>query len=327
VDYKLLSDKRSDKNDKHEFIGEQVVLLKPKADFENPRTGDEAKPRFLGADLPQLGKDKDELQAAAQWLTSKDNPLFAKAQANRIWYHLMGRGLVDPVDDFRLTNPASHPKLLEDLAADLIESGFDLRHLIRTIMLSRTYQLDSAPNESNKNDTINYSHNLPRRLSAEQLFDALHQAVGVGAQWNGLPAGMRATQRPGPINGKAGRKVEASSPELFLAQFGKPARQLSCECERTSDTSLSQTFQLISGPMISRVISQKSNVLTEIQRKSATPEAMVDELFWRTLGRSPSATEVTRMAELIRKAGSDPRPALEDITWSLVNAKEFVLRP
>lgn len=327
VDYKLLSDKRSDKNDKHEFIGEQVVLLKPKADFENPRTGDEAKPRFLGADLPQLGKDKDELQAAAQWLTSKDNPLFAKAQANRIWYHLMGRGLVDPVDDFRLTNPASHPKLLEDLAADLIESGFDLRHLIRTIMLSRTYQLDSAPNESNKNDTINYSHNLPRRLSAEQLFDALHQAVGVGAQWNGLPAGMRATQRPGPINGKAGRKVEASSPELFLAQFGKPARQLSCECERTSDTSLSQTFQLISGPMISRVISQKSNVLTEIQRKSATPEAMVDELFWRTLGRSPSAPEVTRMAELIRKAGANPRPALEDITWSLVNAKEFVLRP
>jgi hypothetical protein len=138
---------------------------------------------------------------------------------------------------------------------------------------------------------------------------------------------MRASQRPGPINGKAGRKMEANSPELFLAQFGKPARQLSCECERTSSTSLSQTFQLISGPMISRVIGQGGNVLTTLARSEGKPEAMVAELFWRTLGRAPSAVELTRMSDLIRTVRKEPRPALEDIAWSLVNAKEFVLRP
>ncbi|HYF35201.1 MAG TPA: DUF1549 domain-containing protein, partial [Prosthecobacter sp.] len=146
VDYKILENKRKDKSDLHEFVGEQVVFLNPKLTVPNPRTGDNAKPRFLGAEMPKLGDKEDELHAAAAWLTSPANPLFAKSQVNRIWYHLMGRGLVDPVDDFRLTNPASHPRLLEDLTRDFVASGFDLRHMIRTIMLSRTYQLSSLPN-------------------------------------------------------------------------------------------------------------------------------------------------------------------------------------
>ena len=324
VDYKLLSDKRSDKNDKHEFIGEQVVFLKPKADLENPRTGDDAKPRFLGADMPALNKDRDELQAAAQWLTSPQNTMFAAAQANRIWYHLMGRGLVDPVDDFRLTNPASHPKLLEELAADFVASGFDQKHLIRTIMLSCTYQLDSTPNETNAEDAINYSRNVPRRLSAEQLFDSLHQALGVAAEWKDLPRGTRASQKPGPINGKAGRTVSASSSEAFLGQFGKPPRQLSCECERTSSTSLSQAFLLISGPMIHELITDRSNALSQLARHQEAG-VVVDEIYWRILNRAPTAPESLRMTALLIKS-KDKRATLEDIAWSLVNAKEFVLR-
>jgi len=260
VDYKIIGDiKPRDKNDKHEFNGEQVVFLNAKLNIENPRTGDKAKARFLGADMPKLADKQDELQAAAAWLTSAQHPLFAKAQANRIWYHLMGRGLVDPVDDMRLTNPASHPQLLEELAQDLIRSGFDLRHLIRTIMLSRTYQLDSTPNETNATDLINYSHHLPRRLSAEQLIDSLYASLRVTSDFNGWSRGTRASQIPGPDNGRG--SPNPMSPEAFLVQFGRPKRELSCECERAADTSIGQIFQFISGPIVSNVVSQKYNRL------------------------------------------------------------------
>jgi len=322
VDYKLLDDKRTDKNDKHEFIGEQVIFLQPKARVENPRTGDAARQRLLGADLPPLKQGEDELQAAARWLTSGANPLFAKAQANRIWYYLMGRGLVDPVDDFRLTNPASHPELLDLLSRDLVASGFDMRHLIRTIMLSRTYQLDSVPTDTNTDDTINYSHNQPRRLSAEQLFDSLNQALDVVPDLSGVPAGWRASQKPGPIHA---RKIGQESPEAFLAQFGKPPRQLSCECERAATTSLSQTFQLISGPVVTRAISDRRNILRKLAGGDLPMGQMVDELVWRTLGRAPSAVERQHMSDMLRSS-QDRLGALEDIAWSLANAKEFVLR-
>ncbi|MDB6137958.1 MAG: hypothetical protein JWO94_1030, partial [Verrucomicrobiaceae bacterium] len=281
---------------------------------------------LLGADLPALKEGEDELQAAAKWLTSGANPLFAKAQANRIWFYLMGRGLVDPVDDFRLTNPASHPALLDMLAKDLVKSGFDMKHLVRTIMLSRTYQLESSPNETNKDDTFNYSHNLPRRLSAEQLFDSLYQAFGVVPDLDGVPTGYRASQKPGPINGKSAAKASPGSPEAFLAQFGKPARQLSCECERASTTSLSQTFQLISGPIVTHVIMDRENVLRSLAKSGLSPEKMADELVWRTLGRAPADEERQRMTQMLKASADHQREALEDLAWSLANAKEFVLR-
>ncbi len=323
VDYKMIEERRTDKIDKREFIGEQVIFLQPKGGIENPRTGDPARQRLLGADLPPLKEGEDELQAAARWLTSASNPLFAKAQANRIWFYLMGRGLVDPVDDFRLTNPASHPVLLDLLASDLAGSGFDLRHLIRVIMQSRTYQLESTLNETNKDDLLNYSHNQPRRLNAEQLFDSLNQVFDVVPEWRGFPLGMRANQRPGPLHGRG--KAGAESADAFLAQFGKPPRQLSCECERSATTSLSQTFQLISGPVVTHVISDRGNVLRRLAKSELPAGQIVDELVWRTLCRAPSTVERDRMGEML-KAARDKREALEDIAWSLVNAKEFVLR-
>lgn len=327
VDYKILENKRGDKSDKHEFKGEQVVFLRPDAGVENPRIGEPARARFLGADLELGSAQQDELRAAAAWLTSAANPLFAPAQANRIWYHLMGRGLVDPVDDFRLTNPASHPKLLDLLSDDLVRSGFDLRHLIRAIMLSRTYQLDSAPNETNAEDTANYSRNLTRRISAEQMVDSLHRALGLVADFANEPRGVRASQLPGPRNGKSGRDVSLStdSPEVFLAQFGRPKRELSCECERGNDTSMSQAFQFISGPMVHKLVSDRDNRLSEFLRGKTSPEQVLAELYWAVLSRPPTSDESRQMVAYLSGA-RDRRVALEDITWGLVNSKEFVLR-
>lgn len=321
VDYKILANKPRDKNDKHEFNGEQVVFLNPKLSVENPRTGEKARPRFLGADMPPLAASQDELQAAAAWLTSSQNPLFAKSQTNRIWYHLMGRGLVDPVDDFRLTNPASHPKLLEELTRDFIRSGFDLRHMIRTIMLSQTYQLDSTPDKTNAADEINYSHNLPRRLSAEQLFDSLYLAMRVRPALN-ENIGLRAGQLAGPRAGRG--SPDPASPEAFLVQFGRPKRELSCECERANDTSIGQIFQFISGPVVGKVIGEKYNRLTSLA-KNDNPAAVVRDLYWALLTRAPTADEARVMESLLVSA-QNKRTALEDIAWSLVNAKEFVLR-
>ncbi|HEY1051297.1 MAG TPA: DUF1549 and DUF1553 domain-containing protein [Prosthecobacter sp.] len=322
VDYKLLTEnKRRDKNDKHEFNGEQVVFLNSKKEVENPRTGDTAKAKFLGGDVVPKLEEGDELQAAAEWLTSAKHPLFAKAQVNRIWYHLMGRGLVDPVDDMRLTNPASHPKLLEDLAQDFIRSGFDLRHVIRGIMLSRTYQLGSTPDATNAADTMNYSHHLPRRLSAEQLIDSLHAALRVTPEFDGWSRGTRAGQIPGPMNGRGSPNPMSS--EAFLVQFGRPKRELTCECERGSDTSLGQVFQFIGGPIVSRVVAEKYNRLSSLA-KSTENGAVVRDLYWALLTRAPTADEA-RVMEALLASAKDRRLALEDIAWSLVNAKEFLL--
>ena len=329
VDYKILENKRGDKSDLHEFKGEQVVFLNPKLTVENPRTGDDARPRFLGEAMGKLEGKDDELQSAARWLTSAKNPLFAKAQANRIWHHLMGRGLVDPVDDLRPTNPASHPKLLDLLADDLVQSGFDLRHLIRTIMLSRTYQLGSEtgePSGSAAMDASTYARNLPRRLTAEQIVDSLHGALGVAADFSRQPAGLRAAQLAGPRNGRGSGNsdLKDEAPEKFLAQFGRPKRELACECERASDTSMSQAFQFISGPMIQKLLSRSDNSLGALVRQPE-PGKAVEQLYWSLLTRAPTAEE-TQLLSAHLNAAKDRRAALEDIAWSLVNAKEFVLR-
>ena len=322
VDYKLLTEnKRRDKNDKHEFNGEQVVFLNTKLQVQNPRTGEAARARFLGGDVVTAADKQDELQAAAVWLTSAQHPLFAKAQVNRIWYHLLGRGLVEPVDDMRLTNPASHPELLEEMARDFARSGFDLRHIIRRIMLSHAYQVDSVPGMGNAGDTTNYSHHLPRRLSAEQLLDSLYTALRVTPDFKDYARGTRAGQMAGPLNGRG--SPDAQSPEAFLAQFGRPKRELTCECERGSDTSLGQIFQFIGGPVVTKVVTEKYNRLGSLAR-STDAGAVVRDLYWSLLTRAPTPDEAKVMEALLSSA-KDRRVALEDIAWSLVNAKEFLL--
>lgn len=327
VDYKVLENKGVDKNDKHAFNGEQVVELMKEVKFSNPRTGEKLKPKLLGAaelDAKTL-ESKGDLSAAADWITNPSNALFAEAQVNRIWAHLMGRGLVDPVDDFRATNPASHPELLKALAQEFVASGYDMRHMIRRIMTSRTYQLSSEPNATNREDTQNYSHAIVRRLGAEQLFDSLHQFAGVRAEFRGWgPEITRASQRPGPTNGRKRDTVGGDSEQL-LAQFGQPPRLLACECERTDETTMGQAFTLIAGPKVNALLRQKGNALSRLLDRKLSEEEQVDALFWSALSRAPAPAERAALAGMLRQA-ADKRLALEDLAWTLVNAKEFVLR-
>jgi len=353
VSYKVLENRRRDNNDSHEFIGEQIVFLTNKLTHTNPRLGKPATPRFLGekdtvAAPAQTTAEKkngsaaspsprgegwgegknsveaDELQRLGSWLTGPQNPRFARAQVNRIWFHLMGRGLVDPVDDFRATNPASHPELLDALTADFVKHQFDLRHVIRLVMNSRTYQLSSAPAPGSEEDAVNYSHVRVRRLGAEQLLDCESQASGVPLEFKGWPVGTRAAQVPTVRLEAAGNKRRPGQADLFLRAFGKPPRQLTTECERSCEPAMGQAFQLISGPTTQEFLSEPDNLLGTLLGSAKSDREMLDELFWTVLTRAPESAELERFSALL--AAGDKRAALEDILWALLNAKEFVLR-
>jgi hypothetical protein len=335
VQYKVLENRRQDSNDSHEFKGEQIVYMARKGEVKNARTGKPASPRFLGA-LSSVTRhasritdplaDQDELQQLAAWITSPQNPFFARVQVNRIWFHLMGRGIVDPIDDFRATNPASHPDLLEALAKDFVEHRFDLRHAIRVIMNSRAYQLSGVPNETNREDEMNYSHVVARRLAAEQMLDCQNQVAGVASKFQGYPLGMRAAELPGvkPERIRGQRQVTKGT-DQFLEIFGKPARLLTCECERSSETTMGQAFQMISGPMVNQLLTSDDNRLSRLVASGKSSFEMLDELYWAALTRPPSAMELERGLKYLEMA-KDRRLALEDLTWGLLNAKEFVLR-
>jgi hypothetical protein len=324
VDYQILENKRTDENDKHEFIGDQIVFLTNNATWTNPRTGKAATPRLLGgarvADLHQAS-GRDELDALADWLTGPENPWFARMQANRIWFHLMGRGLVDPVDDLRASNPSSYPALLDKLADELAGSRFDLRHLIRVIMRSQIYQLDSQPNDSNVEDEINYSHALLRRLSAEQLLDSQSLAVGAALKLKDQPWGTRISQT---IEGRKFYKPLRTPEDKFLAAFGKPPRLVCSESERSNETTMSQVFQFLSGPVLNELLSRPGNLLDDLAEASAAPE-MVTDLYWAALSRAPTSQELATMTPRIELA-TQKREALQDIEWALLNSKEFVFR-
>jgi hypothetical protein len=335
VQYKVLENRRQDSNDQHEFKGEQIVYIARAGEVKNPRTGKPAEPRFLGAVSPDpkeparsasRNPDQDELESLAVWMTSPENPFFARSQANRIWYHLMGRGIVDPIDDFRATNPASHPALLDALANDFVTHGFDLRHLVRVIMNSRAYQLSSVPNETNREDEINYSHSLVRRLTAEQMLDCEYQVLGIAAKFQGYPEGFRATQLPGARPEKVrGRRNAAGGSDQFLELFGKPPRLLTCECERSSETTMNQAFQMISGPTVNNLLTNPENRLKQLLSSQKSNREIIEELYWTALTRAPATTELVKAESYLEQA-KDRRLALEDIAWGLLNAKEFVLR-
>ncbi|HEY1067729.1 MAG TPA: DUF1549 and DUF1553 domain-containing protein [Pirellulales bacterium] len=322
VDYKILENDRKDKNDGHQFDGEQVVFYdRSKAKAENPRTNTDLAPQPLGEPQSAPTKDVDPLEQLADWIVSPSNPLFARVQVNRVWNNLMGRGIVEPIDDFRATNPPSNPALLEHLTADFVAHGYDVKRLIRQIMNSRTYQRSSEPNETNRDDEANFSHGKVRRLTAEQLLDALHQTTGVAAQFRGYPRGMRAAQLPAAPIARRGLNPD----EQFLKTFGKPPRLLSCECERSDASTLVQAFQMISGELVNNLITAEGNRLKKLLDGDRPTPAIVDDLYWTVLSRAPTQAELTAAVQQI-DASPNRREPLEDLLWSLLNAKEFVLR-
>ncbi|MBI3878655.1 MAG: DUF1553 domain-containing protein, partial [Verrucomicrobia bacterium] len=322
VDYQIIENKRTDKNDKHEFKGEQLVQIKASGSVTNARNGKLASPKLLGGAEVKATADKDELQSLAEWLTSPDNKQFVRTQANRIWFHLLGRGLVDPVDDMRATNPASHPALLDALAKEFVEHKFDVRHLIRVIMASRAYQTASEPNQTNADDEVNYARNVVRRLTAEQLLDAQAGVAGTKLDLRGVPAGGRASQMPFP---KDDKRVGKDADERFLAVFGKPARLAPSECERNNDTALRQAFQLVSGETLNGMLREHDNRLGKLLAAGQAPRAIVEELYWAALTRAPGSVELERTVAYV-EAASDQRKAFEDVLWALLNAKDFQFR-
>ncbi len=323
VDYRIASNDRKDKFDKHEFDGEQIVYEARTGEALHPRTGEMLPPRFLGADTPEFAPDADRLQALADWIAAPDNPFFARAQANRVWRDLMGRGIVDPDDDFRASNPPINGPLLDGLANDFTEHQFGLKNLVRTIMNSRAYQLSSTPNATNRDDETNFSHALVRPLQAEQLLDALGRATGAPERFSGLEPGLRACQLPG-VKTSPDRKSSDDGGQFLLA-FGKPVRALSCDCERSDDATLDQTFQLLTGPVLNRMLTAPDNRIGRLLAAGQTDAEIVDELYFAALDRPPSAKERTGALALIAHDG-DRRRALEDVLWGLLNAKEFLLR-
>jgi hypothetical protein len=321
VRYRILSNKRRDNLDAHEFDGEQIVYRDRAGELTHPVTGAVLAPRFLGADGPALKPDGDRLAALADWVSRPDNPFFARAQVNRVWQHLLGKGIVDPGDDFRDSNPPVNPPLLDALARDFAAHHFSLKHAVRTILRSRTYQLSDAPTPTNADDETNFARAIVRPLQAEQLLDAVCQAAGARVRFAAAPRVTRAGQLPG-VGKQSRRQGEA---QRFLAVFGKPVRSLSCECERSDDVTLAQAFQLITGPVVNRLLAAPDNRIGKALAKGLPPAAVIDELFLAALCRPPSPGEKARLEAMLARA-DDRRAALEDVLWGLLNAKEFLLR-
>jgi hypothetical protein len=323
IDYKEVGEnKRSDKLDLHEFNGEQLVLVRGERDVKDPRTGQNAPPKFLGGEFLSLEPASNRLPPLAQWLGSSSNDLFVKSQANFVWYHFLGRGLVEPIDDFRLTNPPTHPALLDELSRELASHNFDLRYLVRRIMTSRTYQLAAEPNDTNRDDESNYSRAIVRRLSAEKLLDAQCQVLDVPPRLIGYPRGTRAGQIRGVS--RAARK-QSGSADRFLKTFGKPERLLACECERSAETSLNQALVFVGNTELADLLADDKNRLKRLHDSGQSDTEIISDLSWTTLTREPTPEEQAAILTFVKNA-PDKFIALQDVAWALMNAKEFVFR-
>ena len=302
--------------------GQRVIFSADRGELIQPSYGRPQPPRPLDAKAIPFADTTDRRVAMAQWLVSPKNPYFTKAIVNRIWANFFGMGIVDKVDDLRLTNPPSNPELFEALANDLIEYRYNLKHLIRLILRSAAYQRSSRILPENAGDSRYFSHYFPKRLQSEILLDAISQVTEKPTKFSGYKEGTRALQL---------RDVNVGS--YFLKTFGRPQRAITCECERSNEPSMTQVLHILNGKTINDKLSHrgnpkkkiKENRLGRLLRAQATPTSMVDEAYLAALCRYPTAKEKRTMTELLTKAkGNEKRLVLEDIFWSLLSSKEFL---
>jgi hypothetical protein len=290
----------------------EFVLASGDPPTRHPRTGETVPPHALGTAPAEMPKG-DRRLALASWMTSPTNPWFARNLANRTWAHFLGRGLVEPVDDVRATNPPTNPELLDALAAQLVKSGFDFKQLIRTITASRVYQLSAKPNATNEKDELNYSRALFRRVDAEVLLDMVSQVTGVPERFDRVPAGTRAIQL-----------WDSKVPHYFLKLFGRPVRASACECERNHEPGVSQVLHLLNSPGLHAKLSHEGGTVARLVRQKQDDGELVEELYLTFYSRPPTPRERASAVEYLRDAPGPRRQAAEDLAWSLLNALEFV---
>ena len=306
--------------------GEDIIFTKrAEAQAINIRSKQPVKPTGLGSPTLALAPDDDPRVSLADWMGSKENPFFAKALVNRYWKHFFNRGLIEPEDDMRDSNPPSNPELLDAMAKSFIASGYDLKQLIRTMVQSTTYQLSAVPNTHNAIDRQNFSRYYPKRLQAEVLLDAINNVVDAKSAFDGMPTGTRATALP---------DNSFNTTNYFLTVFGRPEGSSACECERTQESSLAQSLHLINAPDIQKKLTDDKGraalLATDTKRND---EAKLTEIYHWVASRQPSPEQVKLGLAHIEKrtAGkadkelvSAKRQAYEDLLWALINTKEFL---
>jgi hypothetical protein len=291
----------------------EVLVAALDAPTKHPRTGDVILAHALGTKSPDASPPGDRRRVLADWMTAPNNPYFARNLANRTWAHFMGRGLVEPVDDVRATNPPTNPELLDALAKNLIDSKFDFRQLIRTITASRAYQSSSRPNATNEKDEQNYSRALLKRIEAEVLLDMVCQTTDMPEKFPGVPAGSRAIQL-----------WDSGVSHYFLKTFGRPVRASACECERNQEASVAQVLHLMNSPQINAKLTHEGGAVARLVKEIPDDAKLAEELYLTFYSRLPSEKEKKTAVEHLSKDTAKRRQAAEDLAWSMMNSTEFV---
>ena len=294
--------------------GEELIFTARSGQLKHGRTGEVVHPKTLTGVTMKIGPDDEPRQILADWMIDPENPFFAKVMANRIWAEIMGKGLVDPVDDLRTTNPATNEPLLDFLADEFREHDFDIKHLIATIMKSHVFGLSTIPEERNVSDVKNYSRYYRQRLRAEMLLDAVNDVLDVSEDFAAMPPDSRATQI---------WTHRASS--LFLDTFGRPDPNQDPPCERTTDSTTPQILHLMNSPRLnSKLTSDKSRV-EDLAKSEKSNEEIVEEIFLLAYCRFPAPKEIENaLAIFPSESGAERRHAVEDLFWALLNTPEFL---
>ncbi|GMW00767.1 MAG: hypothetical protein AMXMBFR84_19040 [Candidatus Hydrogenedentota bacterium] len=290
---------------------EKIVYNRASGEVNNLKNGQVMQPKFLGGAVPDLaGRDRREL--LAEWLTAPDNPWFAQTIANRLWQQFLGKGITDPPDDVRVTNPPSHPELLEAMAARLVECNYDLRQIVRDICNSYTYQMSTQPRIPDVRDERNFAQATVRRIDAEQLLDAICQVSETKVKFPNLPLGARAVE-----------VADGASGNYFLSLFGRPSRESVCACGRTTNPTLAQALHLINGDTVTAALQAGDGRLQRLTADGVTVDQALDDLWLAAYARPPRTDEKEKFTGYLAQA-TDKRAAMEDVFWTVLNSKEFV---
>jgi hypothetical protein len=290
---------------------EQIIFNSGSGEVKHLVDNRNMAPKFLGGSTPDL-QGRDRREVLAEWLASPDNPYFATNLANIVWAHFFGKGIIDEVDDVRVSNPPVNAELLDELGKRFTDYNYDFRRLVRDICTSRTYQLSTQTNPSNESDHSNFAHAELRRLRAEVMLDSITQVTSTTDKFPGLPVGARAVHI-----------ADGNTSTYFLTTFGRAKRETVCSCEVQMEPNLSQALHLMNGDTVNSKI-QQGGLIPSLLKEKQTPEQIINELYARCFSRKPTEKELATLTAVVAEEKENPQQALEDIFWSMLNSREFL---